>query len=67
MKNLLLPDMICNNKRGLLSIVGAFLVQICVGSYHGTFGNLLPYFTSYMRQVYVNVHTNALLFYTELS
>ena len=51
---------------GLLSVAGAFLIQVLepgftiflihplqlgVGSYHGTFGNLLPYFSSYMRQV----------------
>ena len=35
-------------------ILGYFLIdilQLGVGSYHGTFGNLLPYFSSYMRQV----------------
>lgn len=31
---------------------GAFLLQLCAGSYNGRFGNLLPYFTSYMRQAY---------------
>ena len=55
---------------GVLSVAGAFLIQVGahhvvswvgislmellqlgVGSYHGTFGNLLPYFSSYMRQV----------------
>ena len=40
-----------NNKRGLLCILGAFFIQICAGCYHGTFGNLLPYFTSYLKQV----------------
>ena len=30
------------------------MVQLCIGCYHGTFGNLLPYLTSYMRQVKVN-------------
>ena len=39
------------DKRGLLAVLGAFLIQLCVGCYHGTFGNLLPYLTSYMRQV----------------
>lgn len=36
--------------RGALSVLGAFLVQLTVGSVHGTFGNLLPYISSYMRQ-----------------
>ena len=39
------------NQRGLVSVFGAFLLQLCVGSYHGTFGNLLPYLTSYLRKV----------------
>ena len=39
------------NQRGLLAVFGAFLLQLCAGSYNGTFGNLLPYLTSYMRQV----------------
>jgi len=38
------------NKRGLLSVFGGFLIQLVAGSYHGTFGNLLPYLTSYVRQ-----------------
>ena len=38
-----------DNWRGLLSVLGAFLVQLGVGSYHGTFGNLLPYLSSYMK------------------
>lgn len=38
------------NQRGLLAVFGAFLLQLCAGSYNGTFGNLLPYLTSYMRQ-----------------
>ena len=46
------------NWKGLLSIFGAFLLQLCVGSFHGTFGNLLPYITSYLRQV---VNMSALL------
>ena len=37
--------------RGLLAVLGAFLCQLCAGAYHGTFGNLLPYLTSYIRQV----------------
>ena len=41
------------NQRGLISVFGAFLLQLCVGSYHGTFGNLLPYLTSYLRKVKV--------------
>ena len=32
-------------------ILPAPLLQLTVGTYHGTFGNLLPYFSSYMRQV----------------
>ena len=39
------------NQKGLISVFGAFLLQLCVGSYHGTFGNLLPYLTSYLRKV----------------
>jgi len=38
------------NKRGLLSVFGGFLIQLCTGCYHGTFGNLLPYLSSYVRQ-----------------
>ena len=37
--------------RGIGSVVGCVLVQLVIGSYHGTFGNLLPYFASYIRQV----------------
>ena len=37
--------------RGMGSVVGCVLVQLVIGSYHGTFGNLLPYFASYIRQV----------------
>ena len=40
-----------SNKKGVFCVLGAFLIQICAGCYHGTFGNLLPYFTSYLRQV----------------
>jgi len=36
--------------RGVGSVVGCVLVQLVIGSYHGTFGNLLPYFASYIRQ-----------------
>jgi len=43
-------DKIKSNHRGFLSVFGAFLVQLTAGSYHGTFGNLLPYFTSYVKQ-----------------
>ena len=41
------------NQKGLISVFGAFLLQLCVGSYHGTFGNLLPYLTSYLRKVMI--------------
>jgi hypothetical protein len=37
--------------RGHLAVVGAVLIQLAVGAHHGTFGNMLPYFTSFMRQV----------------
>ena len=37
--------------RGMGSVVGCVLVQLVIGSYHGTFGNLLPYFASYIRHV----------------
>jgi len=36
--------------RGLLCVFGGFLIQLVVGSFHGTFGNMLPYLTSYRRQ-----------------
>ena len=35
-----------------------FLTCLYKGCYHGTFGNLLPYFTSYMRQVNANIIRN---------
>ena len=35
---------------GVLSVFGGFLTQLCAGCYHGTFGNMLPYLTSYMKQ-----------------
>ena len=47
------------NWKGLLSIFGAFLLQLCVGSFHGTFGNLLPYITSYLRQVNMCKYTSS--------
>ena len=50
MKNVF-ETLLTRNQRGLLAVFGAFLLQLCAGSYNGTFGNLLPYFTSYMRQV----------------
>ena len=46
-----LKNDIQENWEGLVSVFGAFLLQLCAGSYHGTFGNLLPYITSYLRQV----------------
>ena len=46
-----IETLLTRNQRGLLAVFGAFLLQLCAGSYNGTFGNLLPYFTSYMRQV----------------
>ena len=51
MKSYDLRDVIRSKRRGFLSIFGAFLIQLCAGCYHGTFGNILPYLTSYMRQV----------------
>ena len=39
------------NYKGILAVIGAFLVQLAAGSYHGTFGNMLPYLTSYVKQV----------------
>ena len=47
------------NWKGLLSIFGAFLLQLCVGSFHGTFGNLLPYITSYLRQVNMSTYNSS--------
>lgn len=38
------------NHRGFLAVFGAFLIQLTAGSYHGTFGNLLPYFSSYVKK-----------------
>jgi len=31
-------------------VLGAFLIQLTTGTYHGTFGNLLPYFSSFIRK-----------------
>ena len=45
-------EFVNSNKKGLLSVFGAFLIQLCAGCFNGTFGNLLPYFTSYMKQVH---------------
>ena len=56
--------------RGLLAVLGAFLCQLCAGAYHGTFGNLLPYLTSYIRQVglyTVHVHTKSTVSLNQLS
>jgi len=36
--------------RGFLSVFGAFLIQLTAGTFHGTFGNLLPYFSSYVKK-----------------
>jgi len=36
--------------RGFLSVFGAFLIQLTAGAFHGTFGNLLPYFSSYAKK-----------------
>ena len=43
--------LLTRQQRGVLAVVGAFLLQLVAGSYNGTFGNLLPYLTSYLRQV----------------
>lgn len=45
-----------SNRVGLLSVFGAFIIQLCAGAYHGTFGNILPYLTSYMKQVRYSLH-----------
>ena len=50
-----------SSKSGILCVLGAFLIQVCAGSYHGTFGNLLPYFTSYLKQVRVFQETQILI------
>merc|ERR1711884_167540 len=42
--------LLTRQQRGVLAVVGAFLLQLVAGSYNGTFGNLLPYLTSYLRQ-----------------
>ena len=39
------------NPRGVLCVFGSFLIQLTLGAYHGTFGNMVPYFSSYMKQV----------------
>ena len=54
-----LKNEIQENQKGLLSIFGAFLLQLCVGSYYGTFGNLLPYIASYLRQVNICKHNSS--------
>ena len=43
--------LLTRQQRGVLAVVGAFLLQLVAGSYNGTFGNLLPYLTSFLRQV----------------
>ena len=55
---LILIENFKSSKSGILCVLGAFLIQVCAGSYHGTFGNLLPYFTSYLKQVkeYIRRH-----------
>ena len=42
---------IVDNRKGFSTVFGVFLMHLCAGCYHGTFGNLLPYFTSYLRLV----------------
>ena len=49
----LISTQLIDNRRGILCILGAFLIQLCAGGFHGTFGNMLPYLTSYMRQVFI--------------
>lgn len=49
-------EFVNSNKKGLLSVFGAFLIQLCAGCFNGTFGNLLPYFTSYMKQTYPDIN-----------
>ena len=39
-----------------MSVLGAFLINLCVGCFPCTFGNILPYLTSYMRQVRHNMY-----------
>ena len=51
------------NKRGFLSILGAFLINLCAGIYNGTFGNILPYLTSYMRQVKFSIQLAILVYF----
>ena len=46
-----LTQAVIENREGLLTVLAAFLIQLCNGCYHGTFGNLLPYLSSYLRQV----------------
>ena len=46
-----LTQAVVENREGLLTVLAAFLIQLCNGCYHGTFGNLLPYLSSYLRQV----------------
>jgi len=43
------------NYRGLLAVLGGFLIQLTAGTYHGTFGNLLPYFSSYVKKDYPDI------------
>ena len=46
-----LTQAVVENREGLLTVLAAFLIQLCNGCYPGTFGNLLPYLSSYLRQV----------------
>ncbi|XP_023347667.1 uncharacterized protein LOC111716443 isoform X2 [Eurytemora carolleeae] len=36
--------------RGVLSVLGGFLLMLTAGSFCGTIGNMAPYFASYMKQ-----------------
>jgi len=36
--------------KGFTVVFGAFLTQLTLGTFHGTFGNLLPYISSYLKQ-----------------
>ncbi|XP_023342097.1 uncharacterized protein LOC111711868 isoform X2 [Eurytemora carolleeae] len=36
--------------RGVMSVIGGFLIMLTAGAFHGTIGNMAPYFASYIRQ-----------------
>ena len=59
-------NVLLENKRGYLSVLGAFLINLCVGCFPCTFGNILPYLSSYMRQVDIRLNRTTNNLYPQL-